>query len=123
MNTHTPQQTAEQDLAERMRPTTEQVIVAVAAAHTAGTAYALVPIAFPGKTWGFWRHGQEVEHPDGAWPTTGGSDYSEASQAASVAAAVALGERPGTVGWTVIDREGNWSVFESPLTPLVVLAR
>lgn len=106
---------------DRMRPTTEQVCIALAMLSQAPrrVSHVVVPIAFPGKTHGIWFDGQPVEHPGGYWladRTTRSGTYS-ASHARDAAEAAALAHlsqagRTGTPGYVSIRRDATWAVFE-----------
>ena len=115
------------DLEARMRPSNANLEEAAArigeTGHpgTPGAAMAIVPILFPGKTFGWWEADTVVENPPGAWPCENDDTYRNATLAATAAASVALGERPGTVGYVVVRRDGNWSVFEEILSPIEIL--
>lgn len=108
------------DLVSRMAPTDEGVAAAVAAMTAAGTEMAILPIAFPGKTYGVWTIGERVEHPEGVWPVNNNNDpdigFRSGTAAATTVAAKYLGEEPGTVGYVVVRLDG-WSVFEEILSP------
>ena len=99
---------------DRFRPSPTQLRTAAAILRAnRDTDAVLVPIALPGKHWGFWMDGQPVEHPDGFWlagVTDGG--YAAARDAASAAADAHLGERDGTPAYAAIRPGGHWAVFE-----------
>jgi len=115
--------TSEQDMRERWLPTPAAVSHAMALLAAEPRAdLAAIPMVQPGKTFGWWETGQAVEtvagalfigvnsfdaSPDGHVP-----GYAWARNAASDVARAALGDRPGTVGWATVDRDGNVAVFE-----------
>ena len=75
----------------------------------------------PGKYYGLWTVGQEVRTVAGAVFIGVNSfdvdeigevpDYGWARNAASDVARSVLGNRPGTVAWATVDREGRVAVF------------
>ena len=95
------------DLHERMAPTEAQL----ASARAIGDS-TYVPIAFPGKEYGWWNLDTEVEHPAGVFMSR---------DAASLAAARYLNGRPGTVGFVWV-RPDRWAVFEDILDPARLIA-
>lgn len=92
------------DLETRMAPSDEQ-LAAARASTISDSCY--VPIAFPGKEYGWWKLDTQVEHPAGVFA---GRD------AAALAAARHLNGRPGTVGYVWV-RDDRWAVFEDILDP------
>jgi hypothetical protein len=112
------------DMAARWAPSPAQLELA-AAAYAADPAVidVLVGLCHPGKEHGWWTEGQTVEHVLLAHPTPDHRDgYRTARDAAVTDAARQMGERPGTVGYASIDRDGTWSVFEEILTPRQLIA-
>jgi hypothetical protein len=114
---------AHADLQARMAPTADQIAAGVAALTAAGTDFAIVALAFPDKTFGWWETGQTVEHPAGVWTTNNDDQFHTVTGAAAYTAAVSLGERPGTVGHAVIYPDGTWAVFEDIRAPLTIIER
>jgi hypothetical protein len=76
----------------------------------------------PGKRYGLWSVGQEVRTVAGAVFIGVNSfdadesgevhDYAWARNAGSDVARSVLGNRPGTVAWATVEREGHVAVFE-----------
>lgn len=111
------------DLAARWLPTDEAVRQARAALDTEPRAdLAAIPMVQPGKTRGVWTVGQAVETVkglvflgvDGSHDESRGpvQSWSAARDAASGAAQAARGDRPGTVAYAVVSRDGRVAVFE-----------
>ncbi len=106
--------TPEIDMRERLVPSYAQRRTASAILREDTAVVSVIaPLAMPGKEMGVWEIGQQVEHPGGLW-TVGNSDEHRAARDGAEAAAEAhLGTRPGTVGYAVLRRGDQWSVFES----------
>lgn len=125
MNTHAMSE-EEADLRARWRPTDTAVRHAVALLNAEPAAdLAAIPMVQPGKTYGCWRVGEQVETVPGAvflgvnsFDVPEGSpvpSYSLARHWASEVARAHLGDREGTVSWVTVRRDGNWSVSEDIL--------
>lgn len=111
--------TAEQDARARWLPSKAQVAAAVAELRTKADPdqwLAAVPLVMPGKQYGIWTVGQQVEHVAGVWVGINSFDqepsYATARNRAADAARVVLGDRPGTVAWVTIRPNGDAAVFE-----------
>lgn len=113
--------TAKQDLESRWLPEPAAIAVAVAALNAEPSAdYAAIPLYQPGKTFGVWETGQQVVTVRGAVflgvnsfdPTGPVLSFSWARNAASEVAREILGDRPGTVAFASVDRDGHAAVFE-----------
>jgi len=112
-----------QDKADRWLPTGAAVRHAQALLAAEPLAdLAAIPMIQPGKTYGWWRLGQQVETVAGVvfiginGDAPAGSavpDYAWARDMASMVAATVLGaDREGTVGWATVDRDGYVTVTE-----------
>jgi hypothetical protein len=110
---HVPTE-AERDMHARWLPepaAIDRAVTALAAAEP-GCTLAIVAMAQPGKTRGFWEVGQEVETvPELVW-LCGEDNLFEATGAAEVAARAWLGDRPGTTAYAIVMRDGTAAVFE-----------
>lgn len=115
--------TPEQDLRARWLPTAASVRHAWALLDAEPRAdLAAIPMVQPGKTYGLWTVGQEVQTVPGAVFIGINSfdaddsgevpSYAWARNAASDVARSVLSDRPGTVAWASVDREGHVVVFE-----------
>jgi hypothetical protein len=115
--------TPREDLTARWLPTGTAIRHAVALLEAEPRAdLAAIPMIQPGKEHGIWITGQAVEtvpgvvfigansfdpHPSGEVPS-----YAWARNAAAQIAREALGDRPGTVAWATVERDGHVAVFE-----------
>lgn len=104
------------DYRARFAPSPEQIEAALAALAGHPDWIAAVPLAMPGKESRWWTVGQPVEHPDGVWAGANTFDaeqsYAAARNEASLAASRALGDRPGSVAYAAVHRDGTWAVFD-----------
>lgn len=108
------------DRRARWVPSREQRAVAAAmlTAVPPNVEHVLVPLVQPGKEFGIWIVGQVVEVVPGFWLADALAlpdnpySFTVARTNAIDAAAKQLGDRPGTVGWAVIGRDGHAAVFE-----------
>jgi hypothetical protein len=114
--------TAEQDMANRLRPAGWQLtgaqVLLLYAPPILGVDRVVVALALPGKQRGVWVSGQAVESVNGFWYAAAGTtddnglaEY-RARAAAEAAAVAALAGRVGIPAHAVIDRLGNFTVFE-----------
>lgn len=111
------------DMAARWLPSDEAVRQARAALDAEPRAdLAAIPMVQPGKTRRIWTVGQPVETvedlvflgvnssgDEGRGPVP---SWSAARDAASEAAKAARGDRPGTVAYAVVSRDGHVTVVE-----------
>jgi hypothetical protein len=117
--------TPAQDMQDNFRPDPAIVNAAVAAlVATPNADYAAVGLVLPNKTSGWWTVGQQCLTVPGAiflghnkptrdgGPVDGMPSYSWARNEAMDLAERLLGDRPGTVGYASIRRDGTWAVFE-----------
>ena len=114
------------DMATRMVPSEGDVNRAVAAIEANGTEFAVTPIVFVGKEFGFWTESVEVETSTLVYACNNDDSYGAARNEACVAGAKMLGERPGTVGYAIhriVDGVPAASVFEDIVSPLDHLKR
>jgi hypothetical protein len=114
------------DMATKMVPSEGDVKRAVAAIEANGTEFAVTPMVFVGKEWGFWTEGVEVETSTLVYACNNNDSYSAARNEACVAGAKMLGERPGTVGYAthrIVDGVPRAAMFEDIISPLDHLKR
>lgn len=116
--------TLEADLKARWRPTAAARAAAAEAFAADTTAeYVYTGHFLVGKEYGWWTDDIEVVHADEPVARAGGEGLSgfEARSLATVDGALLGGERPGTVGYTVHWRSGDWAVFEDILDVPTIL--
>jgi len=114
------------DMATRMVPSEGDVERAVAAIEANGTEFAVTPMVFVGKEYGFWTDDIEVETSTLVYACNNDDSYGAARNEACVAGAKMLGERPGTVGYAIhriVDGVPAASMFEDIISPLDHLKR
>lgn len=103
----------QRDLAERLRPSETQLLIAGAIITASGVEAVMVPIALPGASRSVWVEGQKVEHPNGFWPVDelDSAGYRVARDAADKAAGDFLGGQTGTSAYCVIRNGGDFAIF------------
>jgi hypothetical protein len=117
---------AETDMRTRMVPSEGDVTRALAAIEANGTKFAITPMIFVGKTYGWWEMDVAVETSTLAFACNNDDSYHAARDEACVAGAKMLGERPGTVGYAVhrmVDGGPAASMWEDIISPLEHLKR
>lgn len=118
-----------EDLRRRWRPSPSAVEAAVRALQNAPDAdMAVVPMYQPGKTFGFWTVGQQVETVDGGpddvllavtghEPKNNVLAFRAAQDIAFERASAKLAEHGrGTTAYAVVRRDATWAVFEEVLS-------
>lgn len=114
MDTYEAHIAAEQDMRDRWLPTETQLDLAVLMAKKTGNDV-VTALVQPGKEYGFWSIGQEVE-PVMVFAEFDRHDVDQAEarrSAVTSAARAQLGDRDGTVSWVWVRADGTASVFES----------
>lgn len=123
MDTTTAHTDPQADLAARFRPSDAQIALAVEILGTLpstreerGRYVAVVGLALPGKTRGFWTVGQPVRPVAGLWIGSWDHpalDYGRARNEAEAAARADLDFRgeEGTTAYATIEYNGEWAVF------------
>jgi hypothetical protein len=117
--------TPDEDRRERWLPTGHAVKLAQAVLDRSPRHdYALIPMIQPGKTRGIWMAGQAVKTVEfrvylavnrDVQPGETLQSHSEARGKACADARKALRDRPGTVAYAVVERDGHVAVFEDVL--------
>ena len=114
-----------EDLQNRMVPSAQNIADARLALADSSFDMAITAIMFPGKEYGVWFDGTEVETLDIVFGCNNDNSYRTVTNDVVIAAAKALGERPGTVGFVVhrmYEGEVLSAVFEEILSPLELMA-
>ena len=102
----------EQDLRANWKPSDEQMRVA-ALLLASDFTMVFCGHALPGKQYGWWEPGQQVEAAPGYWPVRRGDHdaYRAAREAADRAGGEQLAGRKGTSGWALIELRDGEPVF------------
>ena len=115
-----------EDLKRRMVPSTDDIERARQVLSRNDPELALTPIAFPGKQHGVWQLDTNVVTGNAVFPCNNDDTFPKARQDCLLAAALLLGEQPGTVGY-VVHRTYNGevisAVFEDFMPPETLIAR